>query len=210
METKVCSKCREEKGVELFYPRTDAKDGRRARCRLCERASKIIYEKKNAIKIRETRLAYYENNREALLEQKKDYYIKNKEKRKKWCKDNKEKTEITRKIYCKKNKQKIANRAKVYQKENPAKINALNAKYRAKKLKATATWSNQEVIKEFYKTAQRVSSCTGILHAVDHYYPLQGEICCGLHVENNLQVIPATENNSKSNKMPEDFYKEKN
>lgn len=39
---------------------------------------------------------------------------------------------------------------------------------------------------------------------VDHYYPLQGIVCCGLHVHHNLRVIPASQNCSKSNEHPMD------
>ena len=68
------------------------------------------------------------------------------------------------------------------------------AKRRAEKLSATPKWANLEKIKEKYK------NCPKGYH-VDHYFPLQGENVCGLHVENNLQYLTAEQNISKGNKL---------
>lgn len=73
---------------------------------------------------------------------------------------------------------------------------------REKQLKlATVPCSNLTKIKEIYKQAKKLSKETGIEYHVDHIAPLQGELICGLHVEWNLEIIPATENLKKSNKF---------
>lgn len=35
---KICNKCKEKKALKYFYRRKEAKDGRRARCKICEGA----------------------------------------------------------------------------------------------------------------------------------------------------------------------------
>lgn len=77
------------------------------------------------------------------------------------------------------------------------------AKYRSTKLQATAKWGNEFFIQEAYRLAALRTKVFGYPWHVDHIVPLQGRIVCGLHVENNLQVIPGKDNNKKSNKWLE-------
>lgn len=85
---------------------------------------------------------------------------------------------------------------------NPHICAAIVAKRRAVKRMATPSWADQSAIRVFYEIAARVSKCTGINHEVDHYYPLKGRQVCGLHCEQNLQVIPAVLNMKKGSKCP--------
>lgn len=67
---------------------------------------------------------------------------------------------------------------------------------------ASPEWRDRKKINALYEEAERLTAETGIVHHVDHIYPIQGIISCGLHVHQNLRVLPATENCSKSNGHP--------
>ena len=72
-------------------------------------------------------------------------------------------------------------------------------KRRTAKLQRTPPWADLEAIRLIYKEAARLECETGIAHHVDHFYPLQGYLVSGLHVETNLQILTAAENIRKSN-----------
>ena len=59
--------------------------------------------------------------------------------------------------------------------------------------RATPSWANKKEIIEFYKN--RPTGCH-----VDHIIPINGKGVCGLHVLDNLQYLPATDNLKKGNK----------
>ncbi len=70
--------------------------------------------------------------------------------------------------------------------------------------RATPKWLSQQQRKEivaFYKKAYSMSQETGEKHHVDHIIPLNGVGICGLHVPWNLQVITATDNLKKGNRL---------
>jgi len=96
-----------------------------------------------------------------------------------------------------------------WQVNNPEKTRALkrpaSANRRASQLKRTLPWltdADFARIKVKHAEAAWMTKHTGIRHAVDHVYPLQGKLVSGLHVPQNMRVIPMRENSRKNNKLP--------
>ena len=87
--------------------------------------------------------------------------------------------------------------------ENPEKISEGHRRYK-KQLKKPQKpkWVDENVIKNIYKKMNRLNKESGYSkYDVDHIIPLNGDIVCGLHVENNLRIISHKENTEKSNKF---------
>ena len=108
----------------------------------------------------------------------------------------KERANIRRKT----NPNNVKKALKKWKQKNPNKVNAETAKRRASKLQRTPAWADLENIRSYYKLAKYFEYTTlGIKYHVDHIVPLQGENVCGLHVEDNLQVLRFDHNCSKNN-----------
>lgn len=99
-------------------------------------------------------------------------------------------------------------KAREWKRNNPERCAALNAKRLAQKLRATPVWADHEKISAIYAEASRLTAETGILHHVDHIIPLVSKLVCGLHVETNVQVLPGSVNQSKSNRTWPDALKD--
>lgn len=177
---KICKKCKQEKCFEMFNKHKNTKDGLQPWCKNCNRDYINNY--------------LLENKKKPLSPERK---LKNQECCKSWRKQNKEKKYLYDKEYLIR-----------WRKENPEKSAIHSSKRRAAKLNATPMWLTEQDILEidkFYILRKTLEEQTGVAHHVDHIIPLQGENVCGLHVPWNLQVIPASENISKSNKLLDDL-----
>ena len=106
--------------------------------------------------------------------------------------------------YGKANAEKKRKIASDWAKANRAKRAEIWAAYYTAKLQAMPVWVDREQIKKIYAQARAVSLATGIKHHVDHIIPLQGVNVSGLHVPWNLQILTATQNAIKKNRVLED------
>lgn len=134
----------------------------------------------------------------------KEWYSKNNEKQNLkstlWAQNNKGEMKKIWRRHHQKNTERRGLEFSLWSKQNRGKRNAVNAKRRAAKRKATPKWANQEKIKLIYEKAKQVEIETGVKMHVDHIVPIQGESVCGLHCEDNLRIVPASVNISKKNK----------
>jgi 5-methylcytosine-specific restriction endonuclease McrA len=123
-----------------------------------------------------------------------------------------EKNKIYQKQYYQQNKESLNAQSKqYYQKnidyfikywsDNAGMYNANSAKRRSLIKQAIPTWANIDMIQKIYDKCASTTNETGIRHNVDHIVPLQGKNVCGLHCEDNLQILTETANKQKGNKL---------
>ena len=144
---------------------------KRPNAKYCTRAHKI----KAAEKRRNWKLEY-SRNREINKKRALDLYYKNHEFNKKLQRDR--------------------------QKRNQAYYTAYESLRRAKMMNRKPKWLTKDdlwLIKEAYELAKLRTQIFNFNWHVDHIIPIQGKIVSGLHVINNLQVIPGSLNISKHN-----------
>lgn len=178
IETQVCTKCGVEKPLSEYYLRKDKNIYRRD-CKECIKKKQTAYYKEQTSKGTST---WQRNPEQHRLSNKKHYLKHAKERNKKWREWRNENIEQEKK------------RNREYAQKNPDVIRRQTAKRRAAKLNATPAWADLKKIAQIYK------DCPPGYH-IDHVFPLKSPIMCGLHVENNLQYLPAKENISKGNKV---------
>ncbi len=177
-ECRKCSCCGMLKDLQNFH-----KNG--YYCKPCSSNYRKEYRRKNLDRLKVQDATYRTNNRNQILAKKRFYYEVNK-------------NELLQKqkVYRTANRDKINQRVNEYLRTHPEKRKAGSAKYRAAKLQRTPKWLTS---KDLNQICNFYESCPEGYH-VDHVIPLQGKNVSGLHVLENLQYLPATENLRKSNK----------
>ena len=199
---KNCAKCNELKDCSEFHKQTSTKDGLASYCKSCKSAYGKKHYRKNKPAIDKRHAEWHQSHKKEISEQGKKYYRANKvainERIRKYQKDNEEAVANRLAKYYICNKESIAERMAAYQKENPEVVNAISAKWRARKFSQMPKDADLKKIATFYDEAQRQTKETGVQHHVDHIIPLSRG---GLHHQDNLQVLTAEENLRKSNKL---------
>lgn len=205
--TKRCEACKEDVPLLMFSKNRSTKDGFAKACKPCRKT----YDQ-----------AYYEKNKERRREKNKQNYLANpaifKARARKWEKENIERKRELRAIYRLLDGEKIKEfskrdwirhrekrlaKSREYRLANPERGAEHVRARQTRKQQAMPAWADRDAIRAIYAKCRRISQETGIKHHVDHYYPLKNSLVCGLHCEYNLQVLPAVDNQSKSNRIPE-------
>ena len=167
-QSKVCPMCKDTKPLGMFSPDARTRSGVQSRCKPCQANVNKIARAKNPEKHRAAVKASTQKHYVKKLQRNATYRLKNPQKVVVW-----------------KQQDRLTNRSRVL---------ADNAYRRAATKQRTAAWANLAAIKSIYEEAQQVSMLVGDWYHVDHVIPLMGKDVCGLHVETNLQIIPAVEN----------------
>ena len=99
-----------------------------------------------------------------------------------------------------KNLEKISQYLAWWRKEYSYKMCSYANNRRALLLHATPRWAEKEKINEIYRQAAMMNKKNPEMkYQVDHIIPLNSELVCGLHTHENMQILPATQNQSKGN-----------
>lgn len=192
-DSKTCSKCREIKLAtsEFFGPDKRRPRGLQSQCRECMQIGRKASYLKHCEKVKATTALYRNAHKEDITQYFKEF----------------NKTP-TRRHYLKKHFASLREHYALAHKEwcsrNRSLRNAAQGKIRAKRLMRVPVWLTEThcaQIEIFYDAASRLSKELGIAFHVDHIVPLNGKNVSGLHVPWNLQVLPADENLTKSNKV---------
>ena len=187
-----CKTCDIEKEYGEFYKDTKNKSNFSKICRVCEKARTKVYYLDNRESLLKKRAEYRKNNKEKIDKYQKSYGAENRHVGRKSNEKWKTKPE---------NKKKMAKLSKDWAARNIDKRRYMSSRRRASKLKATPEWADMKKIAGVYTGAKMLEDLLGLKFHVDHIIPLQGENVCGLHIWENLQVLEASLNIKKGNKL---------
>lgn len=208
MKIKHCVKCDWNKPVNEFGKDRNRKDGLNVYCGLCVRENSAIFRSNNPEKSRESSAKYRHKNPEKRKESVRRYCDDNKGRLNKiaaqYRKDHPDKRRKTIAKYNANHRYSVRARNAEWAARNPGKRTAKASKYRAKKLQAMPSWADNQYIEDLYSNCREAEHMFGAIGLdvkfnVDHIIPLQSDLVCGLHTEDNLQILSALENSIKGN-----------
>jgi hypothetical protein len=175
---RICRVCLINKPLDEYPNHSVYKDGKETKCKTCLSEYRKAKWQDNLEASRNYGRKYKAKNRELISQKHKEYVLNNPEKRKQTMKEYRQRTKPLQAYYARKRQASILNR--------------------------TPKWLTKDdlwLIKEAYELAALRTKIFGFKWHVDHIIPLQGKTVSGLHMIENLQVIPEKHNLSKHNKF---------
>ncbi len=181
---KNCNKCKTNKPVSSFYANKRMKDGLNTFCISCHKADNLL---------RKAKLRSDSQFKAAEQAAKKEYRERTVNQRAAYMQ-----------VWRRRNADSLLVYGKKYRAKNKALVNFLCQKRKIALLFRTPKWLEEDdfwMIEQAYDLAALRTAQFGFPWHVDHKIPLRGNKVSGLHVPNNLQVIPAKQNQQKTNKF---------
>ena len=175
---RTCRICLKDKSLNEYPNHSLYKDGKETKCKTCLSEYRKAKWQANLEVSRNYGRKYKAKNREIIAKRSMEYVLNNSEKRKKTMKEYRQRTKPLQAYYVRKRQASLLNR--------------------------TPKWLTKDdlwLIKEAYELAALRTKMFGFKWHVDHIIPLQGKLISGLHMIENLQVIPEKDNLSKHNRF---------
>jgi len=186
---KICKRCQKSKEFALFGKSKRYSDGFWPYCKTCECQRVAEYRAKNPEKVKTTLAASREKCADRIAATKRKYRL-----------NNPEKVKLARKIAYEAKRDTELAKAREYKKLNPHVTRSSVANRVARKKDATPSWFDRERVLDLHRQAVELNELTGMIWHVDHIVPLKSPLVCGLHWHENMQLLPASVNQSKSNR----------
>lgn len=158
-------------------------------------------------------------NKESVAAYAKAYHIENQESRAagfaEWLAENRDRRNSQQAEYRRSNREKVRTANITWVLNNKEAAKAARSRYRKKtaalhasrqcereaaKKQAIPPWADVDAIRVVYEEAHFIRDVSGEDYQVDHIVPLKSRLVCGLHVIDNLQIIPAKANAAKGNR----------
>lgn len=195
---KTCYRCKCTKPKEEFRPKPKSSDGLRSECRECGKALDSEYYHKNKVRLQEAA-----RQRAAEWRKKPGNAERNRQMALSWYHEHpknaaRAKHRVREWVAANPEWKKTSDRD--WRAANRGLANAYGSAYKARRLKATPSWADADLISSIYALASVYSDAFDRVYHVDHIIPLKSDLVCGLHVQDNLQILPGVENLRKGNR----------
>lgn len=171
------------------------------RCGPCETVIARAWKAANREKLNAYSRNWNAANKSKVLASAKQFRIRHAERLKATADADRDRLNARNRAWYAANKEKAAASFRRWSGKNSDSVAAHAATRRARKLTATPPWASKAALREMYTASAHISDISGISHHVDHIYPLVNARFSWLHVPWNLQILTASENSRKGNRL---------